>query len=165
MRKLIYFLLLITAIILLGFWAADRKEEQPGKISVFFPKNGQILPVERALPADKLPEEQALESLLKGPSAQEKAEGFFTEIPSGTRGKVVLNEGGVITIDFSKELGQYGGGTARVQALLSQIVLTFSDIKGIDSVKLLISGKEGPALGSEGFVIEKPLSKRDIQGN
>ncbi len=165
MRKLIYFLLLITAIILLGFWAADRKEEQPGIISVFFPKNGQILPVERALPADKLPEEQALESLLRGPSAQERTEGYFTEIPPGTKGRIVSKDSGILTIDFSRELGQYGGGTARVQALLSQIVLTFSNIKGIGSVKLLISGKEGPALGSEGFVIEKPLSKRDIQGN
>ena len=165
MRKLIYLFLLIAGIAFLGFWASDRSDRQAGSVKVFFPKNSQILPVERALPEGRVPAEQALESLLNGPTTQEKAEGFFSEIPPGTRGKIVSNDGGVMTIDFSRELGQYGGGTARVQALLSQIVLTFCEIKGVDRVKLLISGREGLALGSEGFVIEKPLSKKDIPDN
>ena len=165
MRKAIYFLALIIAIAFLGFWAANNNDVQKAQIKVFFAKNGSVLPVARDLSSGQPPEKEALSQLLKGPSEQEKLDGFFTEIPKGTKGSVTSNINGVITVNFSDELGQYGGGTARVQALLSQIVFTLTEIRGINKVKILVSGKEGIALGSEGFSIEKPLSKKDILGD
>ena len=165
MRKAVYFLLLIAAIALLGYWAANNDGYQTTKVKVFFAKNGSVLPVSRDTSSSQLPENEALSQLLKGPSDQEKQEGFFTEIPKNTKGTIISNKSGIITVNFSDELGQYGGGTARVQALLSQIVFTLTEIRGINKVKILVSGKEGIALGSEGFAIEKPLSKKDILGD
>ena len=165
MRKAVYLLLLIIAIALLGYWAANNGGDQRTKVKVFFAKNGSVLPISRDISASQLPEIEALAQLLNGPSDQEKAEGYFTEIPKNTKGSVVSNKNGVIAVNFSDELGQYGGGTARVQALLSQIVFTLTEIRGIKKVKILVSGKEGIALGSEGFAIEKPLSKKDILGD
>lgn len=165
MRKAIYFLLLITAVAFLGIWAANNNGEQKSQVKVFFAKNGEVLPVLRSLSADQAAENGALLHLLNGPSEQEKADGFFTEIPKNTKGSIISNENGIITVNFSKELGQYGGGTARVQTLLSQIVFTLTEVKGVNKVKILVSGKEGIALGSEGFAIERPLSKKDILGN
>ena len=165
MRKTIYFLLLIIVIAFLGFWVANNNGYQKTKVKVFFAKNGSVLPVSRDISSAQLPEKEALSQLLEGPNKQEVRNGFFTEIPKNTKGSVISNTNGVITVNFSDELGQYGGGTARVRALLSQIILTLTEIRGINKVKILVSGKEGIALGSEGFAIEKPLSKKDILGD
>ncbi|MEK7376538.1 MAG: GerMN domain-containing protein [Candidatus Margulisiibacteriota bacterium] len=165
MRKTVYFLLLIMAIAFIGFWAANNNDAQKAQIKVFFAKNGSVLPVARGLSSGQPPEKEALSQLLKGPSGQEIQNGFFTEIPKGTKGSVISNKNGIITVNFSDDLGRYGGGTARVQALLSQIVFTLTETSGISRVKILVSGKEGVALGSEGFAIEKPLSKKDILGD
>jgi germination protein M len=83
----------------------------------------------------------ALEELLKGPAGAEKQEGLTTAIPEGTRLISYRVENGKATADFSSELKNYGGGSARVQAIINQITSTVtSNDKAARSVQITIEG-------------------------
>jgi germination protein M len=83
----------------------------------------------------------ALAELLKGPVGAEKQEGMTTAIPEGTRLISYRVENGKATADFSGELKNYGGGSARVQAIINQITSTVtSNDKTAKSVQITIEG-------------------------
>lgn len=136
-------------------------EKQPSKASIYFFKNGSFIPVGRAVPQKANPLFFAAEELLRGPSAKERKSGYFTEIPAGTRLRHVHRQNDTVMADFSKELEEYGGGAARVQGLLAQIVYTLTDISGAKNVQILVEGKTETALGGEGYIIDKPLTRKD----
>lgn len=67
---------------------------------------------------------EALEQLLGGPTPAEEEQGYATAIPQGTRLNSYTVEGETATADFSRELLEYGGGSAMVQAITAQITET-----------------------------------------
>ena len=160
MKNLLY--LLATIIIAAIFFVVFTTPWQPkDSVKVYFFKNGGMVAVERkAKPAIPL-EESAVRQLLKGPSIIERSKGYFTEIPKNTRFSSIKREGNIAKVDFTKELELYGGGTATVKGLLSQIVFTLTDLEGIEKVQILVNGKEEVALGGEGYIIDKPLSRNE----
>ncbi len=83
----------------------------------------------------------ALAELLKGPVGAETQEGLTTAIPEGTRLISYRVENDKATADFSSELKNYGGGSARVQAIVNQITNTItSNDKAAKSVQITIEG-------------------------
>ncbi len=98
----------------------------------------------------------ALEELLWGPPVQSEA-GFSTAIPMpqevlaypgrgpdwGPRVRLLglTIDNGVATANFSKELKAYGGGSARVQAIRSQITQTLTQFPTVKSVVIAIEGE------------------------
>lgn len=162
MKNLLY--LFITIVVAAIFFIVFTTPWQPkDTVKIYFFKNGGMVTVERkAKPAVSL-EETAIKQLLKGPSIIEKSKGYFTEIPKNTRFRSIKREGNIVKVDFTKELELYGGGTATVKGLLSQIVYTLTDLEGIEKVHILVNGKEEIALGGEGYIIDKPLSRDDLQ--
>ncbi|MFA5104715.1 MAG: GerMN domain-containing protein [Candidatus Margulisiibacteriota bacterium] len=136
-------------------------EKQPSKVSIYFFKNDLFAPVVRAVPQKANPLFFAAEELLRGPSDKERKSGYFTEIPIGTKLRHIHRQKDTVIADFSKELEEYGGGAARVQGLLAQIVYTLTDISGAKNVQILVEGRTEAALGGEGYIIDKPLTKKD----
>ena len=107
--------------------------------------------------------ENALMHLIKGPKTTEKILGIYSEIPSDIKVLSVRQEGRVIKVNLSSEFLEYGGGSSHIHAAIAQIVYTLTELKSIHSVKFLINGKEGALIvGGEGYVIEKALSRSDI---
>lgn len=153
----VFFVLAVAAASVVFF----TSDIQPSKAKIFFFKNGAFIPVARFVPQGANPMFFAAEELLRGPSEKELKNGFFTEIPLGTKLRHIHRQKQTIIADFSKELEEYGGGAARVQGLLAQIVYTLTEISGASSVQILVEGKTEAALGGEGYIIDKPLTRKD----
>lgn len=102
----------------------------------------------------------ALQNLLKGPSAKEKAKGVYSEIPAGTRlisleetpDKVIINLSG----DF-----ETGGGTDSIYKRVYQLIKT-SGQNASASVYLYLNGQQIDVIGGEGIMITQPLNERSL---
>lgn len=99
-----------------------------------------VFPVERLI--DKTPAvgQRALELLLAGPYANEKAAGFTTVINSGTRLNSLKIVDGVAYADFDKTLGDKVGGSCLVTMIRAQITETLKQFPTVKSVVISIDG-------------------------
>lgn len=86
-------------------------------------------------------------------------DGFYSELPAGVKFLSSDINGNIVTVNLSKELKNYGGGTLREESLLKQIVYTLRQLDGITGVKLLIEGKEDVL--PEGTDISQPIKVPD----
>lgn len=108
-------------------------------MSVFFMKGDTVSQVTR----HGAPEARAaLNALLAGPTEGEKAQGYSSAIPAGTRLLSYVVSGDGATADFSKEMLAFGGGSAIVQAIMSQIDNTvLNNDKAVSKVSITIEGR------------------------
>ncbi len=152
---------LFTAVLGISIFLFLAAARRSSKANIYFFKNSFFIPVERKIPPKANSLFFAAEELLRGPSDKERKSGYFTEIPAGTKLRQIHKQGNIVIADFSKELEGYGGGAARVQGLLAQIVFTLTDISGAEKVQVLVDGRTETALGGEGYIIDKPLTRKD----
>ncbi len=111
----------------------------PAPVEVFFMKGETVFPVSREVASPGAG--QALEELLRGPNDSEKQQGLTTAIPAGTRLNSYSAAKGVAKADFSAELRDYGGGSAAVLAITSQIENTVkSNDPAVSSVEITVEG-------------------------
>lgn len=108
-------------------------------MSVFFVKGGAVSQVARqGAPSG----EGALKALLQGPTESEKAQGYSSAIPAGTTLLSYKLSGTQATVDLSEEVLDYGGGSAIVQAIMSQIDNTvLNNDDAVRSVSITVGGK------------------------
>lgn len=162
-KKRIYFIVLSFLLIIIGlFLFRSYTPTNLETIRVFFLKNEVLVPIEKVLPKDGNPLKIIAQTLSNGPTKLEKDLGFYTEIPKNA---VIVDAdriANLVIVDFNSALENYGGGATRIQGLIGQIVYSFTDLPGIDEVKITVAGKEEVILGGEGYVIDKPLSRSDI---
>jgi germination protein M len=78
-----------------------------------------------------------ISELSKKPSVSK----YFTSIPEGTKLLSYDGQNGLVTLDFSSQINNYGG-SEKENSLLDQIYYTVSQLKGINKIKILIDGKE-----------------------
>lgn len=153
--------LLLLSAVLLGLFLGRALVPASNKINVYFLKDGSLSAVER-VPGKRATFAVVSEALNNGPTTEEKAAGFYTEIPDGAKILSVQKKGEMAVVDFNSKLETYGGGATRIQALIGQIVYSFTEISGIEEVKITVNGKDEVILGGEGYVIDKPLSRSDL---
>ena len=161
-RKLILIISLIAIIFLAYKFIVPSIFQNNNTVSVYFIKGDKLQSVFRELPKKSNPLYVAALELLKGPNNSESRDGFFSEIPKGTKILGAKSSGNILEVNFSKELEGYGGGTSRVKALVAEIVYTLTEASKADKVRILIEGKKEAVLGGEGYIIDRPLSKDDI---
>lgn len=100
----------------------------------------------------------AVRELLAGPSSAEQAAGLLTAIPAGTRLLDLRIDNGVVMIDLSGEIAS-GGGSSTMLGRLWQIVYTATQFTQAPRVRILIDGQARQAMGGEGVLIDRPLSR------
>ena len=148
-------------------WLFNCLPARPGEsyptVRVYFFKGDRLAAVERRQSPDQPPLKQALEETLAGPTAREMDAGFTTQIPPAVKLRAVKIKGRVAIIDLSRELEDYGGGSARVEGIVAQLVYTATELPGIDQAWLWIEGQSQVVLGGEGLVLDHPLSRRDVK--
>jgi spore germination protein GerM len=136
------------------------------QVKVYFLKNGQLAPLARRIEKELSFEEKikfSLEELLKGLTPWEIKKGYFSSLPKNLNLQGCIVNGDTVELSFSKELAFYGGGTEMVRHILGQIIFTATESAGIKKVKILIDGKnEEIVLGSEGYIIDKPMTREDV---
>jgi len=86
--------------------------------------------------------EEALSELLKGPTDSEKQEGLFSPIPDGTRLNSYTVDGDTARVDFSGELLLFGGGSAAVRGITTEINKTVvANDARVNTVEITIDGQ------------------------
>jgi spore germination protein GerM len=155
---------------LLGAWEVIEKFTQKTTVYVFFVKQENdrtiIQPVKRKIKyygriENKI--ETAMKELLKGPTEEEKKNGFSTSLNENTRILNLSIEGDTVNLDFSKDVEE-GGGTLLMETRIAQIVYTSTQFPGIERVRFLIEGKTINYFSGEGItIVEKPISREDLK--
>jgi germination protein M len=136
-----------------------KKDNQQG-VQVYFNDASArfLVPVTVALPpgaaGNDLPRAAVL-ALLAGPPPDSN---LVRTIWPGTRLLDLKIEHGLATVNFSREVTGYGGGTSAETALLDSLLFTLTQFPEIDRVQLLIEGQKREYL-PEGSAIDKPLSR------
>lgn len=136
-------------------------------VTVFFSKtqgNQSIVEdVVRKLPSEAKnnPLQFALEELLKGPTPEEKSQGFYSEIPVGTQLLGLEHHRSVVSINLSKQFTTGGGSTSMTQRL-EQVKQTVYSVDNTHQIALAVEGKPLETLGGEGLEVQDSL-KREQQ--
>jgi germination protein M len=131
-------------------------------VSVYFIAGEQIVAEHRVLPKSESVGKAAVQALLKGPSAADKAAGVTSAIPDGTTYLGLDIADGVATIDLSKEYAS-GGGSASMAMRLAQMVFTLTQFPTIETVTFQLDGEAVTVFGGEGLILDHPVGRADYE--
>ncbi len=122
-----------------------------------------LVPVLREIPATPAVARAALTALIEGPIGSERTafQPISTAIPAGTRLLDVAIADGVATVDLSREF-ESGGGSSSTFGRLGQVVYTLTQFPTVTSVQFRIEGRPVTVFGSEGIVIDGPMTRDDF---
>ena len=129
------------------------KETQSGKVS--------FLAIETKVDNNDDTLKSAIEALLEGPGEENKKNGFYSEIPSGTKLLNIKETDKYIIINLNDKF-QYGGGTDSIYNRLKQLIKTVSQTKINKDIYLYINGKQADVIGGEGVIIKQPLTQESL---
>ncbi|MCX6745004.1 MAG: GerMN domain-containing protein [Candidatus Parcubacteria bacterium] len=101
----------------------------------------KVFPVDRLISKIQTTAQAAIEELLKGPTASEIDQKFFTSINSGVKLQKITIKDGAAYADFDKTLEFQVGGSCRVAAIAAQITETLKQFSAIKNVVVSIDGR------------------------
>lgn len=154
-------LLILVAAAAAGAWYFYKPASGP-HLTLYFYKGESLSAVHR--PVEHSPESTtALQALLKGVSPEEAGQGFASQIPGGVELYKFSVHNGIAIVDLSANFSEYGGGAARAQGMLAQIVYTATEFPTIQKVKFFVNGSPDVVLGGEGLVIDAPMGRADFR--
>ncbi len=104
----------------------------------------------------------ALTALLDGPSAEEKAAGLASSVPTGTQLLGLSIVDGIATVDLSGGFDS-GGGSLSERMRLAQVVYTISQFPTVQGVDFRLDGQPVTAFSGEGIVLDHPQTRTDYQ--
>ena len=138
-----------TMIVRAYFFLADRAGGDP-----------TLVPVLRTVPTSSATARAAMEAVLAGPSAKERAASprLSTMIPAGTTLNGVRIANGTATVDLSAAYAT-GAGTFSVRGRLAQVVYTLTQFSTVDRVRFELDGQPVTTFSSEGVVLDAPVSR------
>jgi spore germination protein GerM len=151
----------VIAALALYYYKPPAPERQT--IGLYFTKGDALVRVERPLLSGEQRLNKAINELLGGPNDAERARGLTTLLPRGARVLHLRIRGGTAIIDFNRKLEDYGGGSARIEGIIAQIVYTATEIPGITKAWIWIEGNREVVLGGEGLVLDRPLGREDLR--
>ena len=133
-------------------------------VKTYYAYHEKMQPAARAIPAGTTAVlKGALEALLKGPTAAERAGGLVTMVPSGTKLLGVTLSGHVAVVDFNAAFAS-GGGSLSMSDRLAQVVYTATQFPGVSAVTLELDGKPITVLGGEGIMVDRPRTRKSCEG-
>ncbi len=103
--------------------------------------------------------QQAIVSLMQGPTPDEKRKGFLTAIDHNAKVRSITLKNRIADIDFNSAIESGGGGELNLNRL-DQIVYTATQFDGVDAVRIRINGKAKSTFGSDGISISSPLRRK-----
>jgi hypothetical protein len=133
-------------------------------LSVWFTQGEQVAAVARSVPRVPRIGSAVLEQLLAGPTADEQAAGYGTEIPSTTRLRDLTITDGVAVADFSGDF-ESGGGTLGLTLRLAQVVCTLDQFPTVAGVRFALDGEVVDVFSGDGLIIDEPVACSDYAEN
>jgi spore germination protein GerM len=127
-----------------------------------FQDNAGLVPVVRNIPRTQAVGAAAMGELLKGPNDAELGgrPAMYTTIPDGTSFLGLTIDGGVATVNLSKEF-ESGGGSASVIGRLAQVVYTLTQFPSVKGVLFQLDGEPVTVFSGEGVVLDEPVGRDD----
>lgn len=121
-------------------------------VKVYFAPKGSeqlecndVVATERMITKTEKVATMALEELLKGPTAEEKAKGYITVVPVGSKLNSLVIVNGEARADFNA-VTESGGGSCGMGVRTAQIYQTLLQFPTIKTIKLSIDGQDNPSL-------------------
>ena len=122
-------------------------------------ETGELMPEARKLDAKELVKEPykiLIELLMQGP----KNEKMIKLIPNGTRLNGIEIKNDCLYIDFSNEMiNEQKLGKEQEELIIKSIVNTVTELKEINSVKILIDGKENQEFPDKEINFKEPFKR------
>jgi hypothetical protein len=126
-----------------------------------------LVPVLRTVPESPATATAAMEALLAGPSAKERAAfpQIVTLIPAGSELLGIEISHGLATVDLSAEFGSLSpddtGGfeVFSLRGRLAQVVYTMTQFTTVDRVNFELEGKPVNEFSSEEIILDKPVTR------
>lgn len=131
-------------------------------VNVYFSREEKICATSRSIPETQQVGAAAMRALLDGPTPEEEDWGMVTSIPEGTTFLGLTIDGGVATVDLSKEYAS-GGGSLSMLMRLAEVVFTLTQFPTVDGVNFKLDGKPIDVLGGEGLILDHPMSREDYE--
>jgi germination protein M len=127
-----------------------------------FVDNPGLVGVLREIPATQAVGTAAMAALLDGPNDVEMGArpALYTTIPDGTRLLGLRIEGGIATVNLSREF-ETGGGSASVLGRLAQVVFTLTQFPTVEGVRFELDGEPVTVFSGEGVVLDGPVDRSD----
>lgn len=132
------------------------------RLAVYLVDGEAVRPVRRTVEATDAVGRAALEALLDGPSAAERADGYATAIPAGTELLDLDVEEGLATVDLSGAFAS-GGGSASMLLRVAQVVYTLTRFASVERVAFRLDGEPAAAIGGEGVVVDPPIGRKQLE--
>lgn len=101
----------------------------------------KVFSVQRIITKTQAIGQAALEELLKGPTQEEKNQGYLTSINNGVKINSLTITNGIARVDFDSQLEYAVGGSCRVAAISSQITQTLKQFPTVKEVIISINGR------------------------
>jgi germination protein M len=127
-----------------------------------FVDNAGLVPVLREIPRTQTVGAAAMAALLAGPNDAEMGArpAMYTSIPDGTRFLGLTIDGGIATVNLSREF-ESGGGSASVLGRLAQVVYTLTQFPTVSGVRFQLDGAPVTVFSGEGVVLQDPVDRSD----
>jgi len=115
-------------------------------VSIYFGQQGDdscvnVFAVEREIEKTEAVARAAIEELIKGPTEEEKAAGYFTGIKSNVRINKLTIIDGTAKVDFDEALEEGVGGSCMVSEIRQQIIQTLMQFETVKKVIISINGR------------------------
>ncbi|MBU0580703.1 MAG: GerMN domain-containing protein [Candidatus Margulisbacteria bacterium] len=134
------------------------------KVIAYFFKDEDLAMVKKDLLNEQSPLKESFNLLLAGPDEEMQAKGYYSVLPSSLHLFGYEIEERNLILKINRGFDSVSGGTSQTQAAIAQLVYTATAQKGIDKVVFEVEGQRGPlVIGGEGYIIDKPLSRKDIE--
>lgn len=142
--------------------APEQTGTQPSKLSleVWFSRDNGLVAVRRQHAPTQLVATASMKALLDGPTAEERAAGLTSAVPTGTRLLGIGIRDGLATVDLTSEY-QSGGGALSMQTRLGQVVYTLTQFPTVQKVRFRLDGSPVNVFSSEGIVLDHPVGRSD----
>jgi len=98
------------------------------------------------------------EALLKGPTPEEQAKGYFSEIPSKTQLRSITGNAKSYTVDLSTDFAEGGGSNSMTQRV-KQLAKTMASVPVKQSIFITVNGQSLTVLGGEGLSVTEPITQ------
>lgn len=120
---------------------------EPVEAVLYFPDERctGVKPYTRRIPKSISMARLLVETLVHGPTADERKRGAAVAFPEGSAVRSVILRDGVLTVDFNERL-QNVGGSCRAQMIRSSVTETLRRLPAVKSVVITAGGSEKLAL-------------------
>ncbi len=130
--------------------------------AIYLARDEKVAPVRRRVEATPGIVRAAVTELLAGPRKEERATGYGTAVPGGTRLLGVSVAAGTARVDLSGSFAS-GGGSSSMLTRIAQIVYTVTQFPGVDRVSFSLDGTPATTIGGEGVIVDPPVKRSDFE--